>query len=78
MQALSATTCAGALLAASVAVFSLAQEPSGKSVPVTVDNFIRADSDLYLGNGVRDAGGTGKFFHHREPVQIDKQMAPRA
>ena len=41
---------------------ALAQSP----VPVTVDNFARAESDLYFGNA--DAGGTGKLFHHREPV----------
>ena len=42
-------------------------------VPVTVDNFGRAKSDLYFGNVVKDAGGIGKLFHHREPMAIDKQ-----
>jgi hypothetical protein len=44
---------------------------------VTVDNFIRAESDLYFGNAVRDAGGTGKLYHRREPMQIDKQTVIR-
>ncbi|HWK63309.1 MAG TPA: DUF1254 domain-containing protein [Rhizobiaceae bacterium] len=44
---------------------------------VTVDNFIRAESDLYFGNAVRDAGGTGKFSHHREPMPIDHQTVIR-
>src|SRR5262249_49779503 len=48
------------------------------TVPVTVDNFIRAESDLYLGNGVKEAGGTGKLFHHREPIQIDQQPVIRS
>lgn len=48
------------------------------AVPVTVDNFTRAESDLYLGNGVKDAGGTGKLYHHREPMQIDKQSVIRS
>ena len=32
---------------------------------VTPDNFIRAESDLYFGNIVRD-GGFGKSLHIRE------------
>jgi hypothetical protein len=47
------------------------------SVPVTVDNFIRAESDLYMGNAVKEASGAGKLFHHREPMQIDKQSVIR-
>jgi hypothetical protein len=46
-------------------------------VPVTVDNFIRAESDLYLGNAAKDAGGVGKFLHHREPTPVDKQPVIR-
>jgi Protein of unknown function (DUF1214) len=38
------------------------------AVPVTPDNFVRAESDLYFGNAVKDSGGVGKFFHHREPT----------
>ncbi|PZQ97844.1 MAG: carboxylesterase [Cereibacter sphaeroides] len=47
------------------------------TVPVTVDNFIRAESDLYIGNMVRDAGGLGKLLHHREPADVDKQAVIR-
>ncbi|MCA1401221.1 DUF1254 domain-containing protein [Bradyrhizobium sp. BRP56] len=47
-------------------------------VPVTVDNFARAESDLYLGAGAKDAGGIGKLLHHREPIQIDKQTVIRS
>jgi hypothetical protein len=46
------------------------------AVPVTVDNFIRAESDLYFGNGFRE-GGLGKFAHRREPASIDKQSVIR-
>jgi hypothetical protein len=53
---------------------------SGKSladpVPVTVDNFIRAESDLYIGNLVKE-GGLGKIAHRREPATIDKQTVIR-
>jgi len=58
-----------------------AQSPSptvaGNAVPVTIDNFARAESDLYFGNTVKN-GGFGKFHHNREPVQIDKQLVIRS
>jgi hypothetical protein len=47
------------------------------AVPVTVDNFVRAESDLYFGNVQKDAGGTGRFYHHREPTPVDKQPVIR-
>jgi hypothetical protein len=47
------------------------------SVPVTADNFARAESDLYFGNAVKDSGGVGKMHHRREPMQIDKQTVIR-
>ena len=49
------------------------QEKSKESagmVPVTVDNFIRAESDLMISGTVK-AGGLGKFIHYREPMAID-------
>jgi len=61
------------LIAASFATIARAQE----SVPVTVDNFTRAESDLYIGSTLKDAGGVGKLIHHREPVQIDHQNVIR-
>jgi Protein of unknown function (DUF1254) len=45
-------------------------------VPVTPDNFPRAESDLYFGNIVKD-GGFGQFTHRREPAAIDKQTIIR-
>ncbi len=44
---------------------------SGKQ-EVTVENFIRAESDRYLKAFV-DQGGFGKFFHFRQPTPIDRQ-----
>jgi hypothetical protein len=46
------------------------------AVPVTPDNFVRAESDLYFGNIVKD-GGFGKFLHRREPAAIDNQTVIR-
>jgi hypothetical protein len=44
--------------------------------PVTVDNFVRAESDLYFGNIVKD-GGFAKFKHNRTPASIDNQTVIR-
>ncbi|MBB1627778.1 DUF1254 domain-containing protein [Achromobacter sp. UMC71] len=53
-----------------------AQPAPDAPVQVTVDNFARAESDLYLGKMVAD-GGLGKFVHSREPVAIDAQNVIR-
>jgi hypothetical protein len=63
-----------------ISLFFLIAGPASaqaQSVPVTADNFIRAESDLYFGSVQRDAGGTGKFFHNREPTPIEKQPVIR-
>ena len=51
--------CAGLLLAASVV--NVHAQPAGTAVPVTADNFRRAESDMYLAGFVKE-GGFGKFF----------------
>ena len=63
--------CAASLLAATSFV-ALAQSPSGTAVPVTVDNYNRAQSDVYFGLNI-ERGGFGKFRHLRETVPVDKQ-----
>jgi hypothetical protein len=68
-------TIAGILLAAANTA-ATAQTPA--AVPVTVDNFIRAESDLYLGSAMKEAGRIGKFGHHRTAMPIDKQTVIRA
>jgi hypothetical protein len=47
-----------------------------QSVPVTVDNFVRAETDTYLGKTVKE-GGFGKFIHNRTPTKIDEQTVIR-
>jgi hypothetical protein len=47
------------------------------AVPVTADNFARAETDLYFGNAIEDAEGVGKMHHRREPMPIDKQTVIR-
>jgi len=43
---------------------------SAETVPVTADNFIRAESDL-VKSGTATSVGLGKFLHYREPMAID-------
>jgi hypothetical protein len=69
--------------AASVLVFafmavSQAQSPTGGAVPVTADNFTRAESDAYFASIVKQAGGPGKFFHRRELEPVENQIVIRA
>lgn len=47
------------------------------TVPVTVNNFVRAETDNYIANNAKEAGGLGKFSHKREPAPIDNQTVIR-
>jgi hypothetical protein len=66
-----------------VAIFVLAssalhtQVSAEINVPVTPDNFTRAESDMYFGGTVKN-GGFGKFNHGRGVMPIDKQAVIRA
>jgi hypothetical protein len=46
------------------------------AVPVTAENFNRAESDLYFASNVRD-GAFGKLLHRRVPTEIEKQTVIR-
>jgi hypothetical protein len=48
----------------------------GAGEKVTVDNFVRAESDAVFARYVQQ-GGFGKFFNQRNPVSIDKQNVIR-
>ncbi len=67
---------ASALTMSTAAINAVQAQPAGNPIPVTVDNFIRAESDLYLSNIAKD-GGFGKFIHRREPASIDNQTVIR-
>jgi hypothetical protein len=49
---------------------------SSPTVPVTVDNFVRAETDMYVRALVKE-GGLGKVFHRREPSAIEQQSVIR-
>lgn len=57
---------------------SFAQSSGSPTVRVTPDNFRRAESDMYFSEGIKQAGGIGRFFHHRDVMAIDKQTVIRA
>jgi len=52
---------------------NLTSAPVVRSEPtrVTIDNFRRAESDLYFDRIASD-GGFGKLYHHREPIPADR------
>ena len=47
--------------------------PAVNTVPVTADNFTRAESDLYFHSIAVKENALGKFFNNREPAPIDNQ-----
>jgi len=48
-----------------------------REIPVTVDNFVRAATDVELGKYVSLAGGVNQFFHFRAPTPVEKQPTIR-
>ena len=51
---------------------------AAETAPVTVDNFVRAESDLYMAGLLKDSGGVlGKFNHRREVASIEHQTVIR-
>jgi len=66
------TVAAFVLLASSLVPLVRAAD----SLPVTVDNFIRAETDMYFGTMVKE-GNFGKLGHRREPASIENQTIVR-
>ena len=53
------------------------QVSAEKAMPVTADNFVRAETDKTF-DGIRQQGGFGNFFNYREMSPLDKQLVQRA
>ena len=69
----------GILVAATVALTGIAhaaEVESSATVPVTVDNGVQTESDVYLTAMIKP-GGLGKPLHRREPASIDLQTVIR-
>lgn len=76
-QANQASTMPVAAPAAPPASSPAPTAPVAGAIVVTPDNFVRAESDTYLGRLAKEAGGLGKFFHHRELASVDNQTVVR-
>ena len=50
----------------------------GTTQAVTVDTFVRAETDTYFAVPVEMAGGLARWYHYREPMPIDNQTVVRA
>ena len=48
-----------------------------RDVPVNIDNFVRAATNIELGKYVSLAGGVNRFYHFREPAPVDNQPTIR-
>lgn len=49
------------------------QLADSRDIPVTVDNFIRAATDIEFGKYVALAGGVNTFYHFRDMMPVDAQ-----
>ena len=49
----------------------------GAEIPVNVDNFVRAATDIEIGKYLALSGGVNALFHVREPTRIDQQPTVR-
>jgi hypothetical protein len=58
------------------ATLALAGAALAEPVPVTPDNFVRAESDMYLGVNVEEVG-LGRLGHLREPFSVEHQSVIR-
>jgi hypothetical protein len=59
-----------------LATLAMTAQAAAAPTPVTVDNFVRAETDMYFGKAVKD-GGFGKLVHDRELTPIEKQAVVR-
>ncbi len=66
-----------AIAAGVISIWTVHAAAPVATIPVTADNFVRAESDMYIGVAAREAGGLGKMQHRREPASIDNQTVIR-
>jgi len=56
---------------------NLSEMMEAREIPVTIDNFAQAASDIEFEKYVALAGGINKFYHFREPTPVDNQPTIR-
>ena len=67
----------GSLVLAGWSLFTAAALAADAPQPVTVENFVRAESDTYFANLLKESGRLGVFSHRREVASIDNQTVIR-
>lgn len=72
----SAATAPAAATPAPAPAAAAAPAADPDAIPVTADNFARAETDLAFANAIK-GGGFGKFDHFRELTPLDKQRVVR-
>src|SRR6516164_4741666 len=73
MRNLPALVCAALLL---MGTSRAALSQSADAIPVTPDNFVRAETDRAFA-GEAELGGFSTLRHHREPLKLEEQIVPR-
>jgi hypothetical protein len=65
-------------LVASLGMLAFATAAGAQALqPVSVDNFVRAESDTYFANLLKESGRLGAFNHRREVASVDNQTVIR-
>lgn len=75
--ALLAAGLAGVPASAQFANDSLDALIDAREIPITLDNFVRAATDIEFDKYIPLTGGVNRFFHFREPVTVDNQPTIR-
>ena len=75
--ALAAGLSGPASASAQLADDNLSEMMDARDIPVTIDNFARAASDIEFNKYVTLAGGINRFYHFREPTPVDNQPTVR-
>jgi hypothetical protein len=57
---------------------SASQPPKNTAVPVTVENFVRAGTDFYMGDLAVRRGFLGKLYHYPKPAPVEHQVVVRS
>ena len=62
---------------ATISVAAAAAHSAPGAIPVTVDNYVRAESDKTFAGLIAMGGGIGKFHHNREMTPIEVRVVQR-
>ena len=69
--------CIGVSASAQIAKDGVSALIESREIPVTVDNFVRAATDIEIGKYLALSGGVNQVYHIRQPTPIDNQPTVR-